>query len=269
MHVAVVGHVEWVEFLRVPEMPAAGDIVHVSERWEEPGGGGAVAAAQLARLAGEAAFFTALADDPLGRAAKTTLCELGVEVLAAERPGSQRRAVVHVDDAGERTITVLGDRLVPHGDDPLPWFALEGFDAVYFTGGDAAALRAARTANVLVASARAGALLAESGVHVDVLVHSATDPGEVPPEGVADLVVSTEGADGGRWRRNGDAGRYPATPLPGAVSDASGCGDAFAAGLTYGLGAGKGLERALEVAARCGAAVRTGRGPYTAMISAG
>ena len=35
-------------------VPAPGEIVHVSDSWQEPGGGGAVAAGQLARLAGEA-----------------------------------------------------------------------------------------------------------------------------------------------------------------------------------------------------------------------
>jgi ribokinase len=49
---AVVGHTEWIEFGRVERVPAPGDIVHASGEWEEPGGGGAVAAVQLARLAG-------------------------------------------------------------------------------------------------------------------------------------------------------------------------------------------------------------------------
>jgi ribokinase len=40
MRVAVVGHVEWIEFARVERMPAAGEIVHASDAWEEPGGGG-------------------------------------------------------------------------------------------------------------------------------------------------------------------------------------------------------------------------------------
>ena len=68
MRVAVVGHVEWIEFARVEHLPAPGEIVHATEGWELPGGGGAVAAVQLARLAGECLFITALADDPLGRA---------------------------------------------------------------------------------------------------------------------------------------------------------------------------------------------------------
>ena len=52
MRVAVVGHVEWVEFVRVPAVPQPGEIVHAFETWEEPAGGGAVAAVQLAQLAG-------------------------------------------------------------------------------------------------------------------------------------------------------------------------------------------------------------------------
>ena len=53
-----------------------------------------------------------------------------------------------------------------------------------------------------------------------------------------------------------------AAPLPGPVRDAYGCGDSFAAGLTYGLGAGLAMPDALELGARCGAACLTGRGPY-------
>ena len=57
-----------------------------------------------------------------------------------------RRAVTFVDDAGERTITLLGPKLTPRGDDALPWHELDGVDAVYFTGREAAALREARRA---------------------------------------------------------------------------------------------------------------------------
>ena len=49
----------------------------------------------------------------------------------------------------------------------------------------------------------------------------------------------------------------PAEPV-----DAYGCGDSFAAGLTYGLGAGMPLAEALQLGARCGAWALTGRGPY-------
>ena len=65
---AVVGHVEWVTFARVPHIPRSGDIVHAHDAFEEPAGGGAVAAVQLARLDGGALLITALADRGFDRA---------------------------------------------------------------------------------------------------------------------------------------------------------------------------------------------------------
>ena len=107
MRVAVVGHVEWIEFARVERVPVSGEIVHAREAWEEPGGGGAVAAVQLGKLAGDATLFTALGDDELGHRAHQELTALGLQVEAAWREEPQRRAFVHVDRAGERTITVI------------------------------------------------------------------------------------------------------------------------------------------------------------------
>src|SRR5919198_5746783 len=66
--VAVVGHVEWIEFARVERLPKPGEIIHAQEWWEDVGGGGSVAAVQLAKLAGGADFFTALGDDERARA---------------------------------------------------------------------------------------------------------------------------------------------------------------------------------------------------------
>src|SRR5271165_2177446 len=112
-NVAVVGHVEWVQFASVPHVPRAGEVVHASDPFEEPAGGGAVAAVQLARLAGEAALFTALGRDEHGERAIARLRELGVSVHAARLAAATRRAVTLLDDRGERTITTLGARLEP------------------------------------------------------------------------------------------------------------------------------------------------------------
>ena len=69
------------------------------------------------------------------------------------------------------------------------------------------------------------------------------------------------------WLTAGErSGSWLATPLPGPPVDAYGCGDSFAAALAYGLGAGMSLREAIELAARCGAAVLCGRGPYGAML---
>ncbi len=272
MRVAVVGHTEWIEFARVEGVPAPGEIVHALESWQEPGGGGAVTAVQLARLAGDAVFFTALGDDPLGHRAHHELSALGVRVEVAWRENTQRRGFVFVDSAGERTITVIGDRLGPSGHDALPWEELSTVDAVYFTAGDGAAARAARAAGTMVATARALEPLAEAGVELDALVASGKDAGERYERGDLEppprLVVRTAGAAGGEWeRQDGDAGRFLAAPLTEPVADAYGCGDSFAGGLTFGLGSGMPVGRALELAARCGAACLTGRGPYSAQLT--
>ena len=267
----MVGHVEWIEFARVERQPLAGEIVHARESWEEPGGGGAVAAVQLARLAGACELFTALGGDELGRRARGELEQLGLSVHACERDEPQRRAFVHLDGAGERTITVIGERLGPAGDDPLPWELLEETDAVYFTAGDVAALERARAASVLVSTARGLEVLVEAGCELDALVSSGADAGERYETGSLEppprLVVRTAGPAGGEWEsREGERGRWEATPLPGPVSDAYGCGDSFAAGLTYGLGRGDAPAAALELAARCGAACLSGRGPYRGQL---
>jgi ribokinase len=270
---AVVGHVEWIEFARVEHVPAPGEIVHARETWEEPGGGGSVAAVQLRRLTGDCTFFTALGDCELGRRAFQELTErFGVRVEAVFRRTKQRRGFTFIDDQGERTITVIGDRLGPGGSDTLAWDELPETDGVYFTAGDRGALEAARRARVLVATPRAMPVLKGSGVQLDALVGSGTDaaekfePGDLAPP--PRLAVWTEGSDGGRFvGADGSRGRFEAAPVPGPIVDAYGSGDTFAAGLTFALGARYSVEDALAFAARCAAKSLTGRGPYGRDIS--
>jgi ribokinase len=267
MRAAVVGHVEWVEFARVERVPMPGEIVHAIETWTEPAGGAAVAAVQLQKLAGSAALFTALGDDELGHRAKRELEALGLEVHAEFKDTPQRRAFVFVDAAGERTITVIGERLGPSGDDLLPWHELAHTDAVYFTAGDASALSAARRGSILTATSRAMRTLTEARAFLDALIGSGRDPSEEYRPGQLDpapsLVVRTAGVEGGSFEMaDGRTGSWQAAPLRGPVSDLYGCGDSFAAGLTFGLGAGLPVEEALALAARCGSACATGRGPY-------
>jgi ribokinase len=264
--------VEWVEFLRVPHVPAAGDIVHASEVFEQAAGGGAVAAVQLRKLAGSCLFFTALGDDEIGQRSEADLRSRRVQLDIAWREGEpQRRAVTFVDDDGERTITVLGERLVPHASDRLLWGELASYNAVYLTGGDAEAVRAARKARVLVATSRVLDLIRESGVELDALVGSGRDPSEhyepgdlpVPPR----YSVMTTGSKGGAWQQpDKEPVAFAAEPLPGPVGDTYGAGDSFAAGLTYGLGAGMSIEDAVRMGARCGAANMTGRGAYEGQL---
>lgn len=231
-----------------------------------------MAAVQLAKLAGGGEFFTALGDDDLGRRAHREIEALGPRVHAAVRPEAQRRAITYVVDSGERSITVLGARSSPSASDPLPWDQLDDADAVFVTAGDPEAVRRARRARVLVATTRILPLLVEAAVELDAVVGSSQDPSEhyrhgdlrPPPR----LVVRTAGHAGGTYQVAGEAEvGYQATPLPGPMVDTYGCGDSFAAGLTFALGRGLDARQAVQFAARCGAAVATGRGPYPAQLT--
>jgi ribokinase len=255
---AVVGHVEWVEFVPVERVPRAGEIVHVLSTWHEPGGGGGVAVGELARLEGSALLFTALGEDEVAARAIEVVERLGVSVHAATRRRPTRRAFTYLDAAGERTIATVGERLAPSGDDPLPWDRLASADGVYFTAGDRGALEAARRARVLVATSRVLETLEGSGVALDALVGSARDPAEAyRPGSLAPeprLAVLTDGSEGGRyWTSDGSSGTFAAAPPPETIADEYGAGDSFAAGLTHALAAGMDVDEALAFAARRGA----------------
>jgi ribokinase len=264
-----VGHVEWIEFVRVDHVPVPGEIIHAGETWSEAAGGGAVAAVQLARLAGASTLFTAIGDDELGRKVVPELERLGAVVHAAVRPEPQRRGFTYIDAAGERTITIIGERLGPRRSDDLPWEELAEMDGVYFVSGDAASVRAARESPVLVATARSLATLAEARVELDALVRSRNDegesyrPGDIDPPPRAD--VATSGPLGGTYTVAGSApAHFHAAAVPGPLQDAYGAGDSFAAGLTYGLAEGLEMDEAIAVATRSGAAALSRRGAHGA-----
>jgi len=264
MRVGVIGHVEWVSFVDVAQVPSAGAITHARGLHEEAAGGGGVAAVELARLAGSSVLVTALGDDALGRQARAQLSRFGVEVRGPSRDEPQRRAITFLDDQAERTIIVIGDATAPRHDDGLD---LADLDAIYFCKGDAALLRAARAAKVVVATARVLSVVREAGVKLDALVLSASDPSERYVDGDLDvrprLVARTDGGRGGSYTlSDGTSGRWSAAPLPGPSRDAYGAGDSFAAALTWALACGMSPLQALELAATRGALALTRRGAH-------
>lgn len=264
--VAVIGHVEWVTHAR-GRMPQAGEITHLVDPFDEPAGGGAVVASQVAALGERCLFYTALGDDRTGQRCAGVLGDRGVDLQAVRHPIPQPRALSVSDADGERAIAVVGEGLGPTADDPLPWRLLGECDAAYFTGHDPDTLRAARAARILVVSARRAPVLARAGVVADVVVGSATDAAEQIPEGLLEhpptVRVVTEGEDGGRYvTADGRAGRWAASAPSGPPVDSYGCGDGFAAGLTVGLARGLELDAALALGARCGAQRISVRGAF-------
>ena len=265
LKVAVVGHVEWVQFLDVDRLPQPGLIAHALQALEEPAGGGAVVAVQLARLlARPVRFFTALGADAVGRASVQRLQQLGLQMEVAWRDAPSRRGISMVDEQADRSITVVGERLTPGAADPLPWHELAECDAVFVTAADPAALRACRAARILAATPRVRLpVLEQAQVRLDALIGSGLDPGEQVPDGSLSLPpllrIATAGAEGG-WADPG--GPYAAAALEAPMRDSYGCGDSFAAGVVAGLAAAWPLDQAISLGCHCGARCASRFGPY-------
>ena len=262
---AVVGHLEWVNFLAVNALPAPGQISRAHRSLEEPAGAGAVVAVQLARLTGQrVAFFTALGKDEIGERSEARLLELGVIPIVAWRDQPTRRGISLVDDSSDRAITVIGERLTPVANDPLPWEHLADCDGVFVSATDPQGLRLARAAKVLTATPRLRLpVLQEAGVSLDALIGSNLDPaGSIEEDALTPaptLRIATEGEKGGILI---PGGRFEAQPLPGLLAETYGCGDSFAAGVTAGLAAGFAITDAIKLGAQCGATCATHFGPY-------
>lgn len=258
--VDVVGHMEWVDFIRVDHLPLRGEVQPARREFTHAGGGAVVAAAVLAELGAEVGYYCATGDDANGDAAVDQLGARGIKVHAARRESATRQVLTLLDRDGERTIMTLGERLQPRGADPLDWVRLQEADGVYLTAGDLGAVQRARAARILVATPRLRERLDGGDLRLDAVVFSANDPDEVrwaeTLKPCTRLMVATEGARGGRWWGESE-GRWSAVPPPGPVQDAYGCGDSFAAGFTFGLAQGMGPAQAAEVGARCGAKMLT------------
>ncbi len=265
LKLAVIGHIEWVSFLKVNQIPKPGAIAHSQEYLEEPAGGGAVAAVKMAQITGSKVhFFTALGDDEIGRKSAERLTQLGLKLKIAWKDDRTRKGISFVNKNGERAITVIGKRIQPSFHDQLPWEKLKNFDGVFITAADAETIRACRKAKIIVATPRVGEeAIKESKITIDALVGSGLDPDEAiniknfkhPPK----IIISTEGEIGGICQ---PGGRFASIKLMKPVIDSYGCGDSFAAALTTGLAAKWSLEKAISLAAHYGAHASTFFGPY-------
>ena len=264
MSAAVVGHVEWLEFVPVEHVPRPGEIVHAAQSWEQAAGGGSSPRCSSRKLADSVDFFTALGNDEHGRLARDELEARGITVHATRgrRAAAQRlhvrrrRGRAHDHDDRPEAPSARPRRLAPVARArPLRRRLL---------------LRrrrrraAARPARARPRRDRARARDAPAGIGRARCARleregrggAATSPGRLDPE--PRLVVTTSGALGG-WAQPG--GPYSAAPLPPDPADAYGAGDCFAAGLAFALGAGlEGLDGArLRRSLRRGRARRPGR----------
>ncbi len=266
LKLAVIGHVEWVKFLKVDQLPKRGQISHSSYGIEEPAGGGALIAVEMRNIVNSSVhFFTALGRDSIGEKCYQRLETLGLTLHVGWRNSSTREGISFVDNSGDRAITVMGERLEPNSMDNLPWEDLNDFDGVFITAGDVDSIRYARKAKFLAATPRLGiGAINKSKIKLDALVGSDLDPGEKYQsdeiQKTPKLLIKTRGAEGGIVY---PTGRFKSIKLDSKPVDTYGCGDKFAAGFTVGMAASWDIVKALSLGAHCGAKCATYFGPYT------
>ncbi|WP_368525308.1 aminoimidazole riboside kinase [Enterobacter asburiae] len=265
-----------------------------------PGGAPANVAVGIARLGGQSAFIGKVGDDPFGRFMAKTLADEKVDVKSMRLDPAHRTStvVVDLDDHGERSFTFMvrpsADLFLESAD--LPTFSagewlhvcsialsaepsrsatFEAMDAIREAGGyvsfdpnirpdlwpDENELRrcleqALQSADVVKLSVEELAFLTGN---VEVNVGLDTLMARCP----ARLVLVTQGKEGVIAWHQGTVKHYPATPVE--CVDTTGAGDAFVAGLLYGLAAGQDLTPVIALAQRCGALATTAKGAMTAL----
>jgi ribokinase len=267
LRLAVVGHVEHVTLGRFDGAIEPGAVVHMVDTRFTAAGGGGIAFAQLCQSDAEIHLFTAVGSDEAGRAVGSRIRAHGdrVHVHAAVRSEAHPRVVVVVDRDGRRTIFVTSEPLHPTASDPLPWSLLSECDAVYFTGTDPGSLRLARSARLLVVTARRHGALQAAAITPDVIVGSVADPRENRELAAYDrapgALVLTDGPRAIRISRSREVTLVDAPPAPDRVVGDYGAGDSFAAALTFFLGSGLSVEEACRRAGPYGAAVLRGLDP--------
>ena len=265
-----------------------------------PGGAPANVAVGIARLGGQSAFIGRVGDDPFGRFMSKTLADERVDVKHMRLDPAHRTStvVVDLDDHGERSFTFMvrpsADLFLETADLPTfsagEWLhvcsiALSAEPSRSATFEAMAAIREAegyvsfdpnirpdlwpdenelrrcleqalQSADVVKLSVEELAFLTgDVSVSVGLDVLMARCP--------ARLVLVTQGKEGVIAWHDGTVKHYPATPVQ--CVDTTGAGDAFVAGLLYGLAAGQDLTPVIALAQRCGALATTAKGAMTAL----
>jgi len=266
LKLAVIGHIEWVTFLKVDQLPIAGEISHAKDYFEEAAGGAAVAAVQMARLTNEPVdLITSLGKDNNGEKCYERLIKLGLNLKVAWREKPTRKGISLISKDGERAITVIGERLQPIASDDLPWSDMKNYDGIFITATDKEGIRLASKARFVAATPRTGqTTLKNSKAKINALIGSRLDPGEeinyeelVPKP---DIYIATEGKLGGTVYPK--EYKYKAIKPSSQEIDTYGCGDCFAGAVTTALAAKLNLDQAIKIGAYCGAECSTHYGPY-------
>jgi len=260
---------------QVPYFPQVdGNVVATTLR-REPGGGGANIAVGLAHLGQSVALLGMTGADSVGDFLRSHLQSVGVDISGMVRRVGQpsQQCFVALTPEGERMIyglpgaTVITnpeDLQIPYIQQAAALHIVSAYQTVART-----AIQAAREGGAIISYTPADiwwphnpTVVLKIAQDVDILIVNRVEAAaltglESPTASIAwlmrqgcEVVILTLGAEGVLLGERGQTLSVPAFPATG-VSDTTGAGDAFAAGLVTGLV----MQMALPQAVRLGVAV--------------
>ncbi|MBV9958899.1 MAG: ribokinase [Acidobacteria bacterium] len=254
----------------VPEYPAFDTKVQLLEHVQAAGGQTASAMVALQRLGLRTAYAGRFGSDAEGSFGLASLRDEGVNTELAEVvEGARNQLAFIIIDArtGERTIIWDRDERLSYAAEEAPVELAARGRVLHLDAHDPRACarlaQAAREAGTIVSADIDNIYegLTELLPLVDMLVSSSEFPQRLT--GISDeraalveiqarygcgLVGMTLGARGALLYQAGEFIHSPAFPVPGGCRDTTGAGDAFHAGLIYGLLAGASVEESLSYA---------------------
>ncbi|MEP7183960.1 MAG: ribokinase [Betaproteobacteria bacterium] len=272
---------------RVPRLPRPGETLAGEHFSAQPGGKGANQALAAQRAGGRVAMAGAVGNDAFATTALASLAAGGVDLaLVRHVPAATGVALIHVDDSGENSITVIAGANAHADADDVPAALLRTGNTVLLqleVPLPAVCTLARRAheagARVILNAAPANTLPPDIFEALDVLVVNeleadviATTLG-VPtlPEAFAAgvhrrfgfAVVVTLGAQGALAVAGGEWLRVPAPAVD--VRDTTGAGDAFTGALAVALDRGDRWPQALAEGVAAGSLACTGEGAQAAL----
>lgn len=260
-----------VDFLiNVPEYPEYNSKVELTDYRQAAGGEAATTAVGLQRLGLRAAYAGRFGSDEAGQIGITSLTDEGVDLEFAEtiEGAATQIAFIVIDErTGERTVIWKRDRVLSYSKVDAPISAAESCRVLHLTPHDTAACiemaKAAKVSGALVSIDIDNVFPGVEDLlsHVDIFVSSAEFPSRLT--GTSDvrqslsiirerfdstLVCATLGDKGCLTLTDDGFLETPGFEVPGGCKDTTGAGDAFRAGLLFGILSGNSVERSAQMA---------------------
>lgn len=274
-----------------PGIPRLGETIIGSEFWLGPGGKGSNQAIAIKRLGGDVYFLAKIGDDALAEEAKRLFQKEGLNTkFILEEPNTHTGAgIIFTDKKGRNAIAVapganghLGKEDIYKFKDTISecQYLLVQMEIPLATVQYAVSLSKKLGLRVILNPAPAHKLSKETVKNIDILI-----PNETEAEVLTDMsvknyeeavsagrklleegvkyVVMTLGENGALLVTDSSIKHFPAYRVK--VVDTTGAGDAFNAGLVYGLSQGYNLSEAIDFGNKAAALVVTRLGVVPAL----